>query len=622
MLNAVSHSSYKLLLIDEDPIFLLGLATLCEQFPDLQVVDRVTDSSTAFASLARETPAEPPAASPPQPPIHLVVLDLHLGPGDADSLDAPTCIQQLQELSPQLPILLLSGWPDPDAFRLAYRPNVKGYCTKGIAGAELIRAIRTVAAGNSYWEVEPPATPSSPGIIARWLDEIGRSGVQQIEAEMAQVQASVQHPQLSQLDRLFLEGRQRELLAARWMVNQLFAPSMRLGKRKLYPRGFQGIRRHLEDKQKTTGIRHLSPRQDAPRRGGDRPPVRVHNGELLPAAQAPLEAIDLQARLFNATEAKIDSPLLNRTGKVMEIDILHRDKKQELLYTVVRQFEEVLGQLRYSQVQADRLAPKRDRVLLDLWEMAIAEFFGKYYSLHFDTLASEGQTFPPLELVPILLEDASVIQGEILSKIPLTLDLLAYLLYKVPLTIDNRTYPPESPEAMQRATVLLENLILQLANAAIQPLLNRFADVEVIKQDFFDREWLSTREIERFRNDLSWKYRTEKNWREPKAIFESQYRLLVLSDRGTIEELSIYSPRDRELSQLRGGRLLVTLLLETRDAIAPRLRGLLLSLGSGARYLLIQLGRGIGLVGRGILQGIGNALQESRFDKNKKEEQK
>jgi hypothetical protein len=73
------------------------------------------------------------------------------------------------------------------------------------------------------------------------------------------------------------------------------------------------------------------------------------------------------------------------------------------------------------------------------------------------------------------------------------------------------------------------------------------------------------------------------------------------------------------LQQLQGLRLGATLLLETRDAIAPRLRALLVSIGNGARYLLIQIGRGIGLVGRGILQGIGNSLQETRYSKNREQ---
>jgi Protein of unknown function (DUF3685) len=180
------------------------------------------------------------------------------------------------------------------------------------------------------------------------------------------------------------------------------------------------------------------------------------------------------------------------------------------------------------------------------------------------------------------------------------------------LTIDNTDYSAGTPEAIARASDLLDHLTIQLANAVVQPLLNRFSDLEAIKQSFYDRRLLSTREIERFRNDLSWRYRVDRYVNEPKAIFESQYRLFVFTLQG-IGQIAIYAPRRQELEQLRGIPLAVTLALETRDAISPRLRSAIALLGSGVVYLLTEvIGRGIGLIGRGIVKGIGNAWQDSR----------
>ncbi|MEZ2322328.1 MAG: DUF3685 domain-containing protein, partial [Microcoleus sp.] len=40
--------------------------------------------------------------------------------------------------------------------------------------------------------------------------------------------------------------------------------------------------------------------------------------------------------------------------------------------------------------------------------------------------------------------------------------------------------------------------------------------------------------------------------------------------------------------------------------------------GVGVVYVLTEVvGRGIGLVGRGVIQGIGNSLQDSKFGKNR-----
>ncbi|MCY7381758.1 MAG: DUF3685 domain-containing protein, partial [Microcoleus sp. CAN_BIN18] len=49
----------------------------------------------------------------------------------------------------------------------------------------------------------------------------------------------------------------------------------------------------------------------------------------------------------------------------------------------------------------------------------------------------------------------------------------------------------------------------------------------------------------------------------------------------------------------------------------PRVRAVISLLGAAVVYVLTQvIGRGIGLVGRGIIQGIGNSLQDGKFGKN------
>jgi hypothetical protein len=73
------------------------------------------------------------------------------------------------------------------------------------------------------------------------------------------------------------------------------------------------------------------------------------------------------------------------------------------------------------------------------------------------------------------------------------------------------------------------------------------------------------------------------------------------------------------LAQLSGIPLGVTLILEFRDAISPRIQSLVGFLGTGIVFVLTQVvGRGLGLVGRGILQGIGSvSLSEKGQRKNR-----
>jgi hypothetical protein len=384
---------------------------------------------------------------------------------------------------------------------------------------------------------------------------------------------------MSTLDRWVWSGRRRELAAARWLV------------RHLLPAGES--RESLEERVRG--------------REGERV-----GGELL-TQTSNRSSSSLTIRrdwdsILESTRTQLHFSLDNLTKTPLEIDILREEKKRELLIPILGQVSKLLDELRSSEVQPEQLAQKLPAILQDLWEASTIEFFGKYY-----TVVVGDREY---ELVNVLLADVEIVYREILAKIPLTEKLFSHFLFQTKLAIDNNTYDFGTPEAIQRSEVLLQNLIIQVANGVIQPLLNHFADLEIIKQNFYHRRLISTREIAKFRNDLSWKYRLEKYVGEAEAIFESKYYLFVLSDLG-IKKISIYAPRNQELERLTGIPFVVSLALEIRDAIAPRLKTTVFFAGKAIVYILTQvIGRGLGLIGRGILQGIGSAWQETGFKKN------
>ena len=569
----------QILLIDDDPIFRLGLRVFVEQFGDLQVVAEADRQSTALQILTSG-----------QPPVDLVVLNLDLGRSDSNLASGPEICQQLKTQYPNLPILLLSTLRDKESLAAARQAGVEGYCPKGTAVSELVNIIRQVAAGESYWQEAPmvrqtsqiaspprPLPPASSFSLLR--DRLHQSSLRQIDAALAQVIAELKNATPSTLDRAILAGRRRELLASRWLVDWLLAP------RVTTPVMLEGqqVSKGAEE-QVSRGLREL-------------------NASSL--SDAELSVSTWQSVLFDNSFAKIQYGVQNLTDVPLEIDIFRADKKRELLCLILRKLSEILDELRFSQVQSEQLSQKQTAILQDLWRGTTTDFFGKYYTLQIG--------YQELEVVNVLLQDALIVQGAILDKIPLVVEWFDHLLFQTPLTIDNALYSPGSPEALARGEILMQNLVIQVANAVVQPLLNRFADVETIKQNFYDSRLISTREIERFRNNLSWRYRLRTYVYEPAEIFESRYVLFIFDGRG-IRKISIYAPRSQEIEKLSGVQQTVTLLLETRDAIAPRLRSVVAFVGKGVVYVLTQvIGRGIGLVGRGVIQGIGNSLQDNRF---------
>lgn len=613
-----SKQPLKLFLIDEDPIFRIGLRSVCQHFPDLQIVAEAEEAASALEVIAQLIKTEKNSPSqPPAPPIDLIILELAAGRAfnqTPPGISRLTICQQIAKEYPQIPILLLTSVTEPELLSAARQIGVKGYCPKGTPTPELIRAIRIVAGNQFYWSQLPPvgkintlaksnsSKHNSNSPLTLLKRNLGFSGIRQIDAKIKELSAQLHSSQLSILERAVIEGQRRELYAARWLLNNLLGVTENYNKKNYLPA--------------SQTSQNFSPDKN-PHYYNEKIDDEEAGKLLIPEEITSVNPKNVQSELFDLTLAKLTSPLANLTYVALEIDILRVSKKRELFSIVLRQLEELLDELRFSEIQIPQLIEKRFSILQDLWQNVTEEFFGKYYTIQAGNPLREPFTKREIEVVEVLLQDAKNVRREILEKIPLVVELFAHLLFKTNLTIDNISYPIGSPEARRRAEILLQNLMIQVANAVIQPLLNHFADFEEIKQVFYDRRWLSTRSIEKFRNNLSWKYRIEKYFGEPTAIFESRYWLFVLDERGIIK-IPIYAPRAHELAQLRGIPLAVTYILESRDALAPRLRSALSFLGSGLVYILTQvIGQGIGLIGRGIIQGIGNSWQDTKVKRQK-----
>ncbi|NEO80778.1 DUF3685 domain-containing protein [Moorena sp. SIO4G3] len=570
MSDRITH----ILLIDDDPVFRLGLRTALQAFQDLLVVAEADTGTEARSRLA---------ALEGTNSVDVAILELALAHPNSNqevTLSGLPLCQGLRREYPNLPILLLTRESKPTVLAVAQALGVNGYCPKGVAIATIVEAIGQIIEGQSYWQTlsSLPTVSYKGAGFAPWYQQWRNSGFQQFEAALGQVNSQLQNPRLSNWDWLFWTGRRRELLVARWLADQLLPASIIL----------------------------VEPSRDNALVPMPKPETSL---TVAPRAQSQLSPNGaLVERRVERTMVKLQSGLSNLSGVPLELDILQVEKRAELLGLVFQTFETLIEDLRLSEVKLEQLPQKQQLILKDLWEASVTDFFGKYYTLYTDNTQ--------LEVVTILLGNYPIVKKEILDKIPLVIDLLAHRLFDSSLIIDNVSYPAHTPEAIQRSEFILDNLIIQIGNGVIQPLLNQLADVESIKGNFYHKNLMSSREIARFRNNLSWRYRQDKLFGEPQAIFESRYDLFILTDTG-IKQTSIYAPRRRELERLRGFQLAVTLAYELRDALSPRLQAAVTWIGNGVVYVLTQVfGRSIGLVVRGVIQGIGNSVQEARFGKN------
>ena len=623
-----SESALKLLLIDNDPIFRMGLKFSFEQFSDIEIVIETEVSSEVLRIIQNLNI---------QDNSFLVILDIETNnllsqTTEEIRISGLNFCQQLKILHPELRILLLTYLKDSLLLTRARKLGVNGYCPKGISISELVIIIRQIANGQFYWENVPRVktiqdssekTANSSSIVQikkkfnALFNNLCKSGIKQIDYSLLEVIYQLnergknldRNNLLSLLNLAITSGQRRELLTARWILSQLSNQSFNTHKQQ----------QKIDFNRNNFFNLQLQTNKIINSVNNDRETILNTNTEVI--SQASNETINVQTALFEEIIAKLNSNLINFSELPMEIDILRGYKKQELIYIALSKFEYILDELRSTSIMKEEIPKQRYEIIHHLWELTSQVFFNKYYQLEMTNGIGILNYFSQkvkVEVMPILFNESDNVHKFILDKIPLVEELIAYLLFEAPLLVDNVSFAVGTPEAMERSEALLQNLLISVANGVLQPLLNNFAHVEEIKEYFYDQQLLSTRDIEKFRNRLSWKYLIQQYIGEPKAIFESNFFLFVLNERG-FKRISIYSPRRHELEKLSGIPLTVTLLLETRDAIAPGIRATVSFIGSGIVYLLTQvIGRGIGLIGRGIIQGVGNSFQDIKFGKNNK----
>ncbi|MDJ0730470.1 MAG: DUF3685 domain-containing protein [Crocosphaera sp.] len=548
----MSDRLISLLLIDKDPIFRLGLATILSDDSQWKIVAQTDNLTDALTELSSNT-------------FDLIILDPHL-PDEA--LRIETFYQQIKESQPQIKLCLLSydlSWQQQQEFK---KIGIEGYINKGTVIEVVLENWQKIIQGELIWptmiagQLSEVKTEISE---KNWLSRIRQSGIEQINSNLELINEKLKNRPISKLDKLFWKGRKRELLTARWLVEQLLPVDVII----------------LSSKSPDSQI------------------ISTENLRL----KETLVSGENQLTFFNQTASKLQYSLNNSTDFLLEIDGLKLEKKKELLEVVLKQFERIIVDIKFIESNNIQLSKTRNSlsILGRLWRESALIFLTKY--------CNDGGNLVLEDIAIIVEENEDLVSKDILQKIPGFPELFDFLLLKSESNIQQIDKKIEEKEK------IFHNIIIQVANGIISLILNYFSDNEKVKKTLYNLEMASSREMAKFRNRLAWEYRKQEYWGEPKDIFESQYRLFFFNEKG-IDCAVIYSPRQQELNTLRGVRWSVTILLEMRDAIAPLLRSLVGTVGQALVYLLTQvIGRGIGLVGKGILQGIGNSLSERDYQR-------
>jgi len=151
---------------------------------------------------------------------------------------------------------------------------------------------------------------------------------------------------------------------------------------------------------------------------------------------------------------------------------------------------------------------------------------------------------------------------------------------------------------------LLDNLIIEITNAVMFLILNEFSFIYEIRKSFYRSPFLSLRNVERFRNNLSWQIRFNRFVKRPADIYNNQQGIWVIRTTGIYYRI-IYANRSVELLDLNRFSIITLVSIEIKDFLLSRIDEIIYLFGNTIRYSITSIfGQVIGLTWRGIIEGL------------------
>ena len=138
----------RVLVVDDQPLVRSGFRMVIEERPDLELVGEATDGVQAL-ELARELEPD------------VILMDVRM-----PNLDGVEATRRLVESGTQARVLVLTTFDLDEYVYAAIRAGASGFLLKDVEPADLVDAIRVVAAGNSLFG--PAATER---LVARFAQQ-------------------------------------------------------------------------------------------------------------------------------------------------------------------------------------------------------------------------------------------------------------------------------------------------------------------------------------------------------------------------------------------------------------------------------------------------------------------
>lgn len=177
----MSTEKVTVLLVDDHEVVRVGLRSLLSRERRIEVIGEAGNAAEAIAQAARLRP-------------QVVVMDVRL----PDRSGVEAC-REIRSADPNVRILMLTSYADEEAVFSSIVAGASGYLLKQIRGQELVRAIESVAAGQSLLD---------PGVTQKVLEKMQQLAAGRQTDEMTQLS-----PQERKVLALVAEGKTNKEIA-------------------------------------------------------------------------------------------------------------------------------------------------------------------------------------------------------------------------------------------------------------------------------------------------------------------------------------------------------------------------------------------------------------------------
>ena len=182
-MSAAESQPIRLLIVDDHEVVRMGLRSLFQHVPDIEVVGEASTVANAIAEAARLLPT-------------VVLMDMRL----PDGTGVQACREILAQ-GRQSRILFLTSYDDDEALLAAVFSGAGGYLLKEIGGDALIKAVKSVAAGQSILD------PGAANIVMQRLQSLSSTDQSAAKAELIS-------PQERRVLALVAQGKTNKEIAA------------------------------------------------------------------------------------------------------------------------------------------------------------------------------------------------------------------------------------------------------------------------------------------------------------------------------------------------------------------------------------------------------------------------